>query len=329
MPGLVGKDGRIHTSYSQTVAATGRLSSSNPNLQNIPIRSDLGNEVRKAFVADKGNVLLSLDYSQIELRIAADLSGDPEMIQIFQNNGDFHRGTAAKLFSIKESEVTPAQRRVAKTINFSILYGVSAFGLSERSDMARGEAADYIKKYYEAFPKLKEYIDNMIKLAHQQEFMLNPLGRIRYFHDINTPNYVVRSAAERQAVNMPIQSLAADIIKMAMIRVEEFLRNSSTSDLISPLGGDVAVGDREGKLRSPSPGASHHPPPEGEGKSEEKQSCLMLLSVHDELVFEVQKQDAEKWAKQIKPIMESVYKLKVPLEVDAKVGDNWSEMIKI
>ena len=283
LPELVSKsDHRLHTSYSQTVAATGRLSSSNPNLQNIPIRSDLGNQVRKAFIAEKGNVLLSLDYSQIELRIAASLSGDLEMIKIFQHGQDFHSATAARIFGVKEADVTPSQRRDAKTINFSILYGVSAFGLSERSDMQRAEAAEYIKKYYEAFHQLKAYIASLIQLVHKDGLMTNPLGRIRYFPDIHSSNFAIRSAAERQAVNMSIQSLAADIMKMAMIEIEKEIPEAN-----------------------------------------------MLLSVHDELVFEVKKDKAAKYAKLIKKIMESVYKLKVPIEADAKIGENWAEMSAI
>lgn len=285
LPELVGKDGRIHTTYSQTIAATGRLSSINPNLQNIPIRSDLGNEVRKAFVADKGKVLLSLDYSQIELRIAASLSGDPEMMKIFNEGGDFHTATAMKIFGIKESEVTPEQRRDAKTINFSILYGVSAFGLSSRSDMERSEAAEYIKKYFQAFPKLRDFIDHMIDLAHKNGEMTNPLGRIRFLPDINSPVFAVRSAAERQAVNMPIQSLAADIIKMAMIKIDQLLAQN--------------------------------------------EDCAMLLSVHDELVFEVTKGEEKKYASKFKEIMGSVYKLKVPIDAHAKAGANWAEMERV
>ncbi|HEX9503476.1 MAG TPA: DNA polymerase I [Patescibacteria group bacterium] len=282
LPELVAKDGRVHTTYSQTISASGRLSSLNPNLQNIPIRTELGNEVRKAFVANKGKVLLSLDYSQIELRIAASLSEDPEMIKVFTSDTDFHKATAARIFNIPEEKVTPNQRRDAKTINFSVLYGVSAFGLSSRSNMSRMEAAEHIKNYYEAFAKLKKYIDGLIKQVHEQKFVRNPLGRVRYFPEIDAPNFAIRGAAERAAVNMPIQSLAADIIKLAMIEIDK----------------------KYPDLR-------------------------MLLTVHDELVFEVDKKDAAEYAKKIKAIMESVYKLKVPLEVDAKVGDNWSEMEKI
>jgi len=282
LPELTGKDGRVHTTYSQTIAATGRLSSINPNLQNIPIRSDLGNEVRKAFIADKGNVLLSLDYSQIELRIAASLSNDPEMIKIFKSGGDFHTATAARIFGVEESKVTPSQRRDAKTINFSVLYGVSAFGLSSRSEMTRAEAGEYIKKYYQAFPKLKKYIDDTIELTREQGYIRNELGRIRYFPEINGSNFAARGGAERAAFNMPLQSLAADIIKIAMIEIE----------------------NKYPKAR-------------------------MILSVHDELVFEVKKDEAEDYAAKIKPIMESAYKLKVPVLVEAKAGENWSEMSKI
>ncbi len=282
LPQLASKDGRIHTTYNQTISAHGRLSSLNPNLQNIPIKTDLGNEVRKAFVPDKGKSLLSLDYSQIELRIAASLSGDPEMVKIFKSGGDYHTGTAARIFGVAEDKVSPRQRRDAKTINFSILYGVSAFGLSERSEMSREEASEHIKKYYETFAQLKAYIAGLIQMAHQDGFMTNPLGRIRYFPDIHASNFAIRSGAERQAVNMPIQSLAADMMKMAMIEIDK----------------------KFPKLE-------------------------MLLTVHDELVFEVPEGSEKDWAKKLKPIMESVYKLKVPVVVEAKFGPNWSEMEKI
>ncbi|MBI2607349.1 MAG: hypothetical protein HYW51_00815 [Candidatus Doudnabacteria bacterium] len=316
LPELVGADGRLHTKYSQTVAATGRLSSSDPNLQNIPIRTELGNQVRKAFVAEKGFVLASLDYSQIELRIAATLSGDKEMIKIFSagggsafggKDGDFHASTASRIFDTPESKVTPRQRRDAKTINFSVLYGVSAFGLSSRSEMSQAEARDYINKYYEVFKDLKKYIDTTIKQAHEDEFVTNPLGRIRNFAEINSPVYPIRAAAERAAFNMPLQSLAADIMKMAMIRIDEFLQNSSISDLISPSGGDAAKGDREGKTAV-------------------NDECRLLLSVHDELVFEIKKGKEKQYLPKIKKIMETVYQLSVPVTVDVKVGKNWMEM---
>jgi DNA polymerase-1 len=278
-------DGRLHTSFNQTITATGRLSSSEPNLQNIPVRSDLGNQVRKAFVAGPGKTLLSLDYSQIELRIAASLSNDQEMIKIFQNGGDFHSATASKIFDIPSDKVTLAQRRDAKTINFSVLYGVSSFGLSERSNMNRTEAQEFIKKYYQIFKGLKQYLDDTISLAHKQGYTTNPLGRIRYYPEIHATNFSIRSAAERAAINMPMQSLAADILKMAMIKIDNFLNDN--------------------------------------------QECQMLLTVHDELIFEVAPQLSVKYAQKIKTIMENIYKLQVPIIVDVKSGSNWLEMQKL
>lgn len=214
-------DDRIHTSYNQTIAATGRLSSTDPNLQNIPIRTELGNEIRKAFVAEKGFNLLSLDYSQIELRIVSSLAKDEAMLEIFKQGGDIHAGTAAKIYEIPIEKVTPQQRRAAKTINFSVLYGVSAFGLSSRSEMTRSEAKDFIEKYFEAFPGISKFIKDTIEETRKRRYVTNPLGRRRYFPEIISSNFQVRSAAERAAVNMPIQSLAADIMKMAMIEVHK------------------------------------------------------------------------------------------------------------
>ncbi len=283
LPQLAQADGRVHTTYSQTTAATGRLSSLNPNLQNIPIRTELGREVRKAFISDKGYKVVSVDYSQIELRIAASLSNDAEMIKIFKSGKDFHAATAARIFNVMESQVTPEQRRDAKTINFSVLYGVSAFGLSSRSQMARAEAADFIKRYYQVFAGLKKYIDKQIETVHEKGFTTNLLGRIRYYPEINSSNFALRGAAERQAVNAPIQSLQADIIKMAMLKIDKFCNDS----------------------------------------------CRMLLQVHDELVFEVKEDKLNEYTPRIKEIMESVFKLKVPIVAEAKVGDNWDEMKKI
>ena len=226
MPDLLSKaDGRVHTSFNQTITATGRLSSSDPNLQNIPIRTDLGNEIRKAFTSDDGYNLLSLDYSQIELRIAATLSNDEAMLEIFRQGKDIHSATASKIFNVPLDEVTPRMRRDAKTINFGVLYGLSAFGLSERTKMERGEAKDFIEKYFEAFPGINAYIQNTIDETRTRGFVTNALGRRRYLPEIRSSNYQVRSAAERAAVNMPIQSLNADIIKMAMIEINKNFRD--------------------------------------------------------------------------------------------------------
>ncbi|MBK0403701.1 DNA polymerase I [Adhaeribacter sp. BT258] len=225
LPQLVCKlDGRVHTSFNQAVAATGRLSSTNPNLQNIPIRTDKGKEIRKAFVPrDKNHVLLSADYSQIELRIIAHFSGDATMKEAFRTGMDIHTSTAAKVYHVKPSEVDPEMRRKAKTINFGIIYGISAFGLAERLKIPRREAADIIEAYFQEFPAIKEYMDEVINQAREQEYVETVLGRRRYLRDINSRNQTVRGYAERNAINAPIQGTAADIIKIAMINIQDWL----------------------------------------------------------------------------------------------------------
>jgi len=219
------KTQRIHTDYMQTVASTGRLSSNNPNLQNIPIRTQRGREVRKAFVAkDKNYVLLSADYSQIELRVIAALSKEPNMIEAFAKGEDIHLSTAAKVFNIDLNQVTKEQRSHAKTVNFGIIYGVSAFGLSNQTDLTRSQSASLIETYYQTYPRLKEYISQQIEFARENGFVQTISGRRRYLKDINSQNSVVRSAAERNAVNAPIQGSAADIIKIAMINIHKRLK---------------------------------------------------------------------------------------------------------
>jgi DNA polymerase-1 len=206
------------------VAATGRLSSTNPNLQNIPIRTDKGREIRKAFVPrDKNHVLLSADYSQIELRIIAHFSGDATMKEAFRTGQDVHTSTASKVFHVKPSEVDSEMRRKAKTINFGIIYGISAFGLAERLKIPRREAADIIEAYFQEFPAIKEYMDQVVNMAREQEYVETVLGRRRYLRDINSRNQTVRGYAERNAINAPIQGTAADIIKIAMINIQDWL----------------------------------------------------------------------------------------------------------
>ncbi|MEY2701648.1 MAG: polymerase, partial [Bacteroidota bacterium] len=218
------KTNRVHTDYMQAVAATGRLSSNNPNLQNIPIRSERGRQIRKAFVArDENYVLLSADYSQIELRIIAALSGEENMIKAFQNNEDIHRSTAAKVFNVPLEDVTTAQRSHAKTVNFGIIYGVSAFGLSNQTNLSRKESADLIEAYYQTYPKLKTYMTNQVNFARENGYVETISGRRRYLKDINSANAIVKGGAERNAVNAPIQGSAADIIKIAMIRIHQKL----------------------------------------------------------------------------------------------------------
>jgi DNA polymerase-1 len=218
------KTNRVHTDYMQTVAATGRLSSNNPNLQNIPIRTERGRLIRKAFIArDENHTLVSADYSQIELRIIAALSGEENMIAAFQNNEDIHRSTAAKVFNVPLEEVTKEQRSNAKTVNFGIIYGVSAFGLSNQTSLSRKESAELIDAYYASYPKLKSYMSNQVDFARENGYVQTVLGRRRYLKDINSANMMVKSGAERNAVNAPIQGSAADIIKIAMINIHKKL----------------------------------------------------------------------------------------------------------
>ena len=222
------KTGRVHTDYMQTVAATGRLSSTNPNLQNIPIRTEKGRLIRKAFIARNENyTLLSADYSQIELRIIAALSGEENMIAAFQNNEDIHKSTAAKVFNVPLEEVTKEQRSNAKTVNFGIIYGVSAFGLSNQTSLSRKESADLIDAYYTTYPKLKSYMANQVDFARENGYVQTVLGRRRYLRDINSANMMVKSGAERNAVNAPIQGSAADIIKIAMINIHKKLNEEN------------------------------------------------------------------------------------------------------
>jgi DNA polymerase-1 len=222
------KTGRVHTDYMQTVAATGRLSSNNPNLQNIPIRTERGRLIRKAFIArDENYTLVSADYSQIELRIIAALSGEENMIKAFQNNEDIHRSTAAKVFNVPLEEVTKEQRSNAKTVNFGIIYGVSAFGLSNQTSLSRKESAELIDAYYATYPKLKSYMSNQVGFARENGYVQTVLGRRRYLKDINSANMMVKSGAERNAVNAPIQGSAADIIKIAMINIHKKLTSEN------------------------------------------------------------------------------------------------------
>ena len=224
LPTQVDDDHRVHTDYMQTVAATGRLSSNNPNLQNIPIRTERGREVRKAFIPrDEDHILLAADYSQIELRIIAALSEEETMINAFKEGQDIHASTAAKVFNVPIAEVTREQRGNAKTVNFGIIYGVSAFGLSNQTDLSRSEAKELIDTYYKTYPRLRNYMSEQVDFARDNGYVQTVLGRRRYLKDINSRNAVVRGAAERNAVNAPIQGSAADIIKIAMIRIHEKL----------------------------------------------------------------------------------------------------------
>jgi DNA polymerase-1 len=227
LPQLVANDGRVHTSFNQAVAATGRLSSSDPNLQNIPIRTELGREIRKAFIAEDGNVLLAADYSQVELRILAHISQDAELIETFQRGADIHRATASKMFSVAEDALTHDQRRAAKTINFGVLYGMSAFRLSNELNIPTGQAKDFIDAYFARYPKIQEYLDRTLEEARRTGKVTTLFGRVRYIPEIHNKSFTVRGNAERMATNAPIQGTAADILKLAMIALDKRLDDAA------------------------------------------------------------------------------------------------------
>jgi DNA polymerase-1 len=221
LPELINrKTGRVHTSFNQTRTTTGRLSSSDPNLQNIPVRGELGKQIRNAFIAPPGCVLLAGDYSQIDLRALAHLSQDPGLLEAFRNDEDIHSATAAQLFGVEPSKVTPDMRRLAKTVNFGIIYGMSEYGLEQATELSREDAGRFIDAYFEKRPRVKEYLEETKKQARSQGYVQTLLERRRYIPEIHSPNRIVRESAERMAINMPVQGTSADIIKMAMINID-------------------------------------------------------------------------------------------------------------
>jgi DNA polymerase-1 len=228
------KTGRVHTSYAQAVAVTGRLSSNNPNLQNIPVRTERGREIRKAFIPrDKDHVLVSADYSQIELRIVAAISGDPNMVQAFKEGKDIHSATAAKVFGVEETAVTKEMRYKAKSVNFGIIYGQGAFGLADNLGISRTEAREIIENYKKQFANIQKYMDDTINFARENGYVQTLMGRKRWLRDINSSNFTVRGFAERNAINSPIQGTAADMIKLAMIKIHEaFKKNRFRSKML-------------------------------------------------------------------------------------------------
>jgi DNA polymerase-1 len=275
--------GRVHTSYHQAVAATGRLSSSDPNLQNIPVRTEEGRRIRQAFIARKGCVLLAADYSQIELRIMAHLSSDAGLLAAFSAGEDVHRATAAEVFGVEPATVSSDQRRSAKAINFGLIYGMSAFGLARQLGIARGAAQEYIDRYFERYPGVQAYMESTREQAREQGFVETVFGRRLYLPDIKARNGQRRAAAERTAINAPMQGTAADIIKRAMIDLHGWIAGQDDYDL------------------------------------------TMIMQVHDELVFEVARKDAEAVQEEISARMSGAADLKVPLVVDIGVGVNWDE----
>ena len=239
---FISEDGRIHGTFNQTVTATGRISSQNPNLQNIPIRSELGQEIRKAFVADDGCILLDADYSQIELRLLAELSGDVNLIEAYKSDADIHKITASKVFNTPLDEVTKEQRRNAKAVNFGIVYGISSFGLSQDLSISRSEASEYINQYFETYPDVKVYLDNTVKRAKIDGFTTTLFNRIRPIPEILSSNFMQRSFGERAAMNAPIQGTAADIIKIAMINVEKaLLKNNLKARIVLQVHDELLI----------------------------------------------------------------------------------------
>ena len=278
---------RVHTSFNQTVAATGRLSSSDPNLQNIPIRTEVGQKVRRAFIPGRpGDLLLSADYSQIELRVLAHMTDDPVLVDAFARGEDIHARTAAEVFGIPQAEVTANQRRLAKVVNFGLFYGLSDFGLARDTGMSTEEARVFIDAYFRAYNRVREFLEGIKIQAREQGFVETILHRRRYIQDIRSPNRMLRQAAERIAINMPVQGSAADIMKLAMIRLHDYLR-------------------------------------------EQRLTSRMILTVHDELVFEVPPGERDQLIEVVPDLMATAYPLSVPLQVDLKLGPNWQDMERV
>jgi len=287
LPVLVNREtGRVHTSYNQTGTVTGRISSSDPNLQNIPVRTELGRHVRCAFVAEEGRLLLGADYSQVELRILAHISRDPNLLAAFARGEDIHASTAAAVFEVPLSEITPAMRRIAKTINFGIIYGMGEYGLAQRTDLSLEDARNFIDSYFSRYEKVRDYVEKTKTEAREEGYVSTLLGRRRYFPELQTSSRAhtgVKRAAEREAINMPIQGSAADILKIAMVRLHRALQEK-----------DLAA--------------------------------RMILQVHDELVLEVPAEELPPVANLVRSVMEGAWDLDASLRVDIKVGKDWEQM---
>jgi len=311
LPTLVNKKThRIHTTFNQAVTATGRLSSSEPNLQNIPIRTEMGREIRKAFIAEEGNVLVVADYSQIELRIVASLAEDKKMMEIFEADEDIHKATAAAINGVALKDVTKEMRRAAKEINFGVLYGMGVYGLSWRAEIPQWEAKAFIEKYFSEFSGVKKFMDGTLEMAKKDGYCETLFGRRRYIPDLHASNFQLRAAAERMAINHPVQGTAADLMKMAMVKVWEEIKKQFCHDATN-----IVIPDRD-------PGSSGHPV-----SCLRRNNCVrMTIQVHDELVLEVKKSLAGKVSKMVKETMEGVVKLRVPVKVEVAEGKRWGEI---
>ena len=282
LPKLIDEKSRLHTTFNQAVTATGRLSSTEPNLQNIPTKTDLGHLLRTAFVAEDDCTLIGADYSQIDLRAVAHVSGDQKLIEAFHRGDDIHKITAAQVYKVTPSQVTDTMRRNAKALNFGVIYGMSSFGFSQSAKISREEAQKFINEYMEKFSGVAKYMKDTRESARTNGYVETLLGRRRLMPEINSANFQIANAAERTAINMPIQGLAADLVKLAMIKIQAFF----------------------------------------EGNPDVK----MLLQIHDEIILEVKKEKAQEIAQKIKELMESAYKLSVPLVVNVEIGESWGEI---
>jgi DNA polymerase-1 len=278
--------GRVHTSYNQTGSVTGRLASSEPNLQNIPIRTELGRQIRRAFISAPGDVLISVDYSQIELRIVAHIAEDRAMLQAFLEDKDIHAATASAIFGVEPEAITPEIRRRAKAVNFGLIYGMSPFGLTRSTDLTLSEAENFVEAYFERFPGVRRYLDQTRLQAAESGYVATLLGRRRYFPQLvqgANVSEMARARAEREAINAPIQGTAADIIKLAMLNLPDALQQANLD-------------------------------------------AKMLLQVHDELVFECPEHEVKPTALLVQQVMSDAFKLQVPLKTDVKVGVNWADL---
>ena len=321
LPEQTDANGYIHTTFNQDTTATGRLSSTNPNLQNIPIRTELGRQIRDAFVPAPGNVFVNADYSQFELRLAAVMAGEKQMIEDFNADVDIHAKTAAEVYNVPINEVTPAQRRRAKVVNFGVLYGMSQHGLAAAANMSYGEAQHFIDEYYRIRPHIKEFMEQTIRQAHEDGFVQTLFGRRRPTPDVRSNNFAVRSAAERAAANMPIQGTEADLMKLAMLAVEKRLTIMTSPDLLPSETGkfeknEFALPERQVSSGSKS-GLVHKNTPLG----------YQILQIHDSIMVECPRQNAEVVSKMLVETMENIYpQLGIKLKVDVKIGNNWGEV---
>ncbi|MBI2020738.1 DNA polymerase I, partial [Candidatus Daviesbacteria bacterium] len=300
LPKSVGEDDRIHSTFNVEGSATGRISSQSPNLQNIPVKGEMGGEIRKAFVADKDKILLAADYSQIELRIMAHLADDPGLKRAFNEGLDIHAATAAKIFKVPLDKVTKQQRMVGKTMNFATLYGQGAHALSRQLGVEYEVARVYIQEYFDEFPSVREWMQKTLEFGYENGYVETLWGRRRYIPELKADNRMIKAAGERAAINHPVQGTAADMIKKAMVEIDREL------SVVSHQSSDSLKADSE--------------------RSERSDSCGLILQVHDELLFECTPKSVKEVAKMVKDKMENALKLDVPVVVDLKIGKNWGEM---